>query len=98
MRGSRGNTSAVAPDKSSVPLRVRVAEERQAIALAQELIGIVRLDVYPENGAWEVALECGKTDRVLVRVLDAVRRTLAGEPTASALVLLDGRGPHMEGE
>ena len=94
MRGSHGNTSAVEPDKSSVPLRVRVAEERQAIALAQELIGIVRLDVYPENGAWEVALECGKTERVL----DAVRRTLAGEPTASALVLLDGRGPHMQGE
>jgi hypothetical protein len=92
------------------PLRVRLAEERQAVALAQELVGFARLDVRPQNGAWEVTIvqpqgaawdltdEDEKPDSLVTRVLDAVRLTLAGQPAASAQVFLDGHEYLMQGE
>jgi hypothetical protein len=74
------------------PLRITVDEERQAVALAQELIGVSDVDLHPEGDRWVVSLGAGHIgNRVVVRVLDAVRRSLAGKPTASALVTLDGR-------
>ena len=81
------------------PLRITVDEERQAVALAQELIGFSDVDLRHEGDRWVVALRAGHTgDRLVVRVLDAVRRSLAGDPTASALVTLDGREYQMQGE
>jgi hypothetical protein len=80
------------------PLIVRVADERRAIALAHELVGLTELDVRRNNGGWEVAVDGTDTDRLVVRVLDAVRQVLAGEPAATALVELDGREYHMNGE
>jgi hypothetical protein len=79
------------------PLRITVDEERHAVALAQELIGVSDLDLHPERDRWVVSLRAGHTDNLVVRVLDAVRRSLAGEPTASALVTLDGHEYHMQG-
>jgi anti-anti-sigma factor len=78
-------------------LRITVDEERHAVALAQELIGFSALDLHPERDGWVVSLRAGDTDNLVVRVIDAVRRSLAGEPTASALVTLDGREYHLQG-
>jgi hypothetical protein len=80
------------------PVRITVDEERQAIALAQELIGVSDVDLQPERDRWVVSLKTRHTDNLVVRVLDAVRRSLAGEPTASALVTLDGHDYHMQGQ
>jgi hypothetical protein len=80
------------------PVRITVDEERQAIALAQELIGVSDVDLQPERDRWVVSLKTRHTDNLVVRVLDAVRRSLDGEPTASALVTLDGHDYHMQGE
>jgi hypothetical protein len=38
------------------------------------------------------------SDAIVVQVLDAVRAALRGDPGASALVRLDGREYHMNGE
>jgi len=46
----------------------------------------------------EVHLHGPKANGVIVKVLEAVRRTLAGAPAASAEILLDGRSHHMDGE
>ena len=80
------------------PVRITVDEERQAIALAQELIGVSDVDLQPERDRWVVSLKTRHTDNLVVRVLDAVRRSLDGEPTASALVTLDGHDYHMQGQ
>jgi hypothetical protein len=80
------------------PLRVRLAEEEQALALARELTGIDGLEVEPEDGGWQVSVSDRGSDRVVVQVLDAVRRALAGQPSASARVLLDGREYQLQGE
>jgi hypothetical protein len=80
------------------PVRITVDEERQAVALAQELIGVSDVDLQPERDRWVVSLKTRHTDNLVVRVLDAVRRSLDGEPTASALVTLDGHDYHMQGE
>jgi hypothetical protein len=81
------------------PLRITVDEERRAVALAQELIGVSDVDLRPEGDRWVVSLRAGHTgNRLVVRVLDAVRRSLAGEPTASALVTLDGHEYQMQGD
>jgi anti-sigma B factor antagonist len=79
------------------PLQITVDKERHAVALAQELIGFSDVDLHPERDGWVVSLRAGHTDNVVVRVLHAVRRSLAGEPTASALVTLDGHEYHMQG-
>jgi len=80
------------------PVRITVDEERHAVALAQELIGVSDVDLQPERDRWVVSLKTRHTDNLVVRVLDAVRRSLDGEPTASALVTLDGHDYHMQGE
>lgn len=80
------------------PLVVRVEDETRAIALAHELIGLTRLDLRRRDGGWELAVDGADTDRLVVRVLDAVRQVLAGEPTATALVQMDGREYQMNGE
>ena len=59
------------------PLRISVDEERHAVALAQELIGISNVDLHPERDRWVVSLRAGHTNNLVVRVLDAVRRSLA---------------------
>lgn len=79
------------------PLRVTVDEERHAIALAHELMAVSDVDLRPERDKWVVSLSAGRTNNFVVRVLDAVRRSLAGSPTASALVTLDGHDYHMQG-
>jgi hypothetical protein len=86
---------AAAPRESLI---VRVADERRAIALAHELVGLTGLDLRPYDGGWEVAVDGATTDRLVVRVLDAVRQVLAGEPGVTAFVQLDGREYHMNGE
>ncbi|HET7758915.1 MAG TPA: hypothetical protein VFK62_03250 [Gaiellaceae bacterium] len=80
------------------PLRVRLGEERHAVALAHELVGLARLDVHSQDGAWEVTIQGAKSDSLVTRVLDAVRRTLADQPAASAQVFLDGHEYLMQGE
>jgi hypothetical protein len=80
------------------PLRVRLAEEEQALALTRELAGIDGLEFGREDGGWQVSIADGGGDRVVVQVLDAVRRALTGQPTASATVLLDGREYQLQGE
>jgi hypothetical protein len=80
------------------PIRITVDEERQAVALAQELIGVSDVDFHSERDRWVVSLKPGHTHNLVVRVLDAVRRSLAGEPTAWALVTLDGHEYRMQGD
>jgi hypothetical protein len=81
------------------PLRVRVTDERHANGLAEELIGVDDVSVQHDGGdGWEVVVDCTLTDRIVVRVLDGLRRTLAGDPTASALLLMDGREYQLQGE
>jgi hypothetical protein len=36
------------------PLRISVDEERRAVALAQELIGVSDVDLHPERDRWVV--------------------------------------------
>jgi anti-sigma B factor antagonist len=76
--------------------RITVNEERHAVALARELIGVSDVDLQRERDRWVVALRARQSGKVVGRVLDAVRRSLAGDPTASALVTLDGREFHMQ--
>jgi hypothetical protein len=68
------------------PLRVKVASEEAARSLADELIGLVGLDVHPDDGGWEVSVGCVQTDRLVVRVFEAARTT-----GASGTLLLGGR-------
>lgn len=73
------------------PVRIVVDDERQAAAIARALVGLVGLDVHPAEGRWEVTLDCIKTDRLVIRVFDAVRSSLPDDASASALVVLEGR-------
>jgi anti-sigma B factor antagonist len=83
---------------STDALRITVDDERHAVALAHELIGVSDVVLQPERGKWVVSLQAGhRHNHLIVRVLDAVRRSLAGEPTASALVSLDGHEYQMQG-
>jgi hypothetical protein len=70
---------------------VRFSDERPAIALAQELIGLVRVDVNAVDSAWEVAIDGVVDDHLVGRVLDAVRSSLGDDLGAVATVMLDGR-------
>jgi len=80
------------------PLRVRLTDERHATELARQLTGLDDTSVQADGPGWEVVVACTVTDSVIVRVLDSLRRTLAGQPTATALVLLDGCEYHFEAE
>ena len=49
-----------------------------------------RVDVEAVDGAWEVAVDGAVGDALVVRVLDAVRRSLGDDVGAIATVQLDG--------
>jgi hypothetical protein len=80
------------------PLVVKVGTQHHAFALADALADVPGLDVHRNSSAWEVSIKGTKTDRLVVRVLDAVRSALAGDASASAQVLLDGHEYTMQGE
>jgi len=79
-------------------LRVRVTQERHAASLAHSLRELDGLDVRCNISACEVTVDSVGNHRTVIAVLDTIRDTLAGDPTSSAFVLLDGRGYHMQGE
>ena len=79
------------------PLRVRLSEERQAEAVARELRGLVPVDLHQSDETWEVTVRGVLGDKLVVRVLNAVRSALDGESTARARVLLNGREYELEG-
>ncbi len=80
------------------PLRIRVAEHRHALALGSELAELGTVEVIDGTGVWDVCVHGLKADGVIVRALEAVRRSLAGAPAATVEILLDGRLYHMNGE
>ena len=80
------------------PLRIRLVEHHQALALSRDLAGIGRVEVIGGTGVWEVCLHGSKSDGAVLKALDAVRRILTGAPLASAEILLDGRHYQMQGE
>jgi hypothetical protein len=80
------------------PLVVKVDNEDHALALADALAGVPGVDVQRNSSSWEVSIDGTKTDRLVVKVLDALRSTLAGDTAAWAQVLLDGHEYHMRGE
>jgi hypothetical protein len=79
------------------PVRVRYSREEQAIVLAQELIGLTSVDVREVDGGWEVGVRGVVGDRLIVRVLDAVRHSLGDDFDTSATVFLDGRDYQLHG-
>jgi hypothetical protein len=80
------------------PLRIRVTEHRHALALSSELTELGTVEVSDRTGVWEVCLHGPKANGVIVKALEAIRRSLASDPAASAEILLDGRYHHMNGE
>jgi hypothetical protein len=72
-------------------LRVRLSEERHAAALAKELGDLTGFDLQRRDGHWDATVDGVLGDRMIVRVLNAVRTALDGEASASAVVFLDGR-------
>jgi hypothetical protein len=79
------------------PFRVTLGEQRLADALAQEL-SADNVSVHAEDSSWIVSIDGARTDRRVVRVLDATRDTLARQANASALVQLEGQEYVMRGE
>ena len=90
---SVSNGQAIRP-----PLRVRFEEEGHAAACVQQLGGVSGVHVQVDGASWEVNIEGANTEQFVVRLLEAVRQALAGDPTAFALVTLDGREYHLYGE
>ena len=80
------------------PLRVRFREERHAVALADELAGLGPIMVSRNSHAWEVSIDDLQTKGFLVDALDAVRRTLSGQPSVTAEVVIDGDTYQLRGE
>ena len=78
-------------------LRVRLSEERHADALEKELGDLVGFDLQRLDDHWDATVDGVLGDK-LVRVLNAVRSALGGEPSASALVFLDGREYEVEAQ
>jgi hypothetical protein len=76
---------------------IRVAEESQATLLAAELADYANAEVRRYGVRWEVALAGAKTDRLVAVALEAVQRSLDGDPSSTAQVLLDGREYRMHG-
>jgi hypothetical protein len=77
---------------------VRFAEERHATAVAHELVDIATVHVNRDGDAWDVDIGGAKTTPLVLRVLAAVRQALAGERSAFAPVMLDGREHRLYGE
>ena len=71
-----------------------LAAARAALAHA----GIAAAEVECSREKWEVRLGSPTSDHLVGQVLDAVRRALAGDPDAIALVILNGREYQMQGE
>ena len=80
------------------PLRVRFGEERHAVALADELAGLAPIEVSRNSHTWEISIDDLQTKGFLVSTLEAIRRTLSGQPSATAEVVLDGDTYEMRGE
>ena len=80
------------------PLRIRFREERHAVALADELAGLAPIEVSRNSHAWEVSIDDLQTKDFLVSTLEAVRRTLSGQPSATAEVVVNGDTYQMRGE
>ena len=80
------------------PLRIRVGEERHAAALADELAGLAPIEVGRTSDAWEVSIDGLQTSTLVVSTLEAIRRTLSGQPSATAEVVLDGDTYRIDGE
>ena len=80
------------------PLRIRLAEYRRALALSQALAQIGDVQIHAGTDIWEICLHGSQADGAVVKVLDAVRQNLAGDLTASAEIVLDGRRYRMHGE
>lgn len=93
-RAKTARQNGVAPP----PLRIRVDREVHAIALGRDLAPLGTVDLQPYGLQWELSLHGPKTDRVVNRVLEAVRRTLEGKTSDVAEIILDGRTYHMQGE
>jgi hypothetical protein len=79
-------------------LRVRFREERHAVALADELAWLAPIEVSRNSHAWEVSIDDLQTKGFLVNTLEAVRRTLSGQPSATAEVVVNGDTYQMRGE
>jgi hypothetical protein len=80
------------------PLRVRFGEERHAVALADELEGLAPIEVSRDSDAWEISIDGVQTSELVVSTLEAIRRTLSGQPSATAEVVLAGDTHQMYGE
>ena len=80
------------------PFKIRLADECHAAGLARELAAIEGIRVDQNGDRREVVIGGAITDRVVSGVLDGLRRTLAGKPTATAWVFLDGREYQFEAE
>jgi hypothetical protein len=80
------------------PLVVTLASEHHAAVVAGELGALGAVDLKRDGASWHVSVRRVPSDAIVVQVLDAVRAALRGDPGASALVRLDGREYHMNGE
>jgi hypothetical protein len=71
-------------------LRIRVGEERHAVALADELAGLAPIEVSRTGHSWEISIDDLQTKDFLVSTLEAIRHTLSGQPSATAEVVVNG--------
>jgi hypothetical protein len=78
-------------------IRIRVGQRGRASALADELAEYAQVDLRPRGEEWEVGLAAAKTDRLVAFALEAVQRSLDGDPSSTAQVLMDGREYRMHG-
>ena len=78
-------------------LRIRFREERHAVAFADGLAGPAP-EVSRNGHSWEISIDDLQTKGFLVSTLEAIRRTLSGQPSATAEVVLDGDTYQMRGE
>jgi len=85
-------------DRGFEPLRIRLPAERHARALESELAAVAQLELEQRDGTWEVTVGGFLGDKLVVRVLNAVSNALAGDSTATAVVLLNGREYQLQGE
>jgi hypothetical protein len=79
-------------------LRIRFREECHAVSLADELAGLAPIEVSRNSHAWEISIDDLQTKDFLVSTLEAVRRTLSGQPSATAEVVVNGGTYQMRGE
>jgi hypothetical protein len=79
-------------------LRIRVGKERHAVALAYELAMLGKIEVSRNSDVWEISIDGVQTNDLVVSTLEAIHRTLSGQPSATAEVVLDGDTHQMRGE